>query len=119
MTTLEAFEKQEEATQRQAIADATAAGFVDCHAVFDALGFDQVNAGGMTRNSLEVADRWITDAGFTVVVIVRTARTTYPKPSGWAATPKTYPRFWHSRMPTTPTYRNPQRRLYEPSTTNS
>ena len=49
MTTLEAFEEQEEAMQRKAIADATAAGFVDCHAVFDALGFDRVNAGGMTR----------------------------------------------------------------------
>ena len=71
MPILEAFEEQEEATQRQAIADVTAAGFVDCHAIFDALGFDRVNAGGMTRSVLEVADRWITDAGFTVVVIVQ------------------------------------------------
>ena len=79
MTTLEAFEKQEEATQRQAIAAATAAGFLDCHAVFDALGFDRVNAGGMTRSILEVADRWIIDAGFTVVVIVPDGPNHIPK----------------------------------------
>ena len=32
---------QREMLQRKAIADATAVGFRDCHAVFDALGFDR------------------------------------------------------------------------------
>ena len=32
---------QREMLQRKAIADATAVGFRDCHAVFDALGFEQ------------------------------------------------------------------------------
>ena len=56
--------------QRKAIADATAVGFRDCHAVFDALGYDQVNAGGYTRSVLQVACKAIADAGFEVEYIV-------------------------------------------------
>ena len=70
---------QREMLQRKAIADATAVGFRDCHAVFDALGFDRVNAGGITRSSLQVAARWIVDAGFALESIV---------PDGYGSIPK-------------------------------
>ena len=70
---------QREMLQRTAIADATAVGFRDCHAVFDALGFDRVNAGGITRSSLQVASRWIVDAGFALESIV---------PDGYGSIPK-------------------------------
>ena len=65
--------------QRKAIADATAIGFRDCHAVFDALGFDRINAGGITRSSLQVSARWIVDAGFALESIV---------PDGYGSIPK-------------------------------
>ena len=70
---------QREMLQRKAIADATAVGFRDCHAVFDALGFDRVNAGGITRSSLQVASRWITDAGFALEIIVPDGYNYIPK----------------------------------------
>ena len=50
MPTYEERKAQREMLQRKAIADATAAGFRDCHAVFDALGVEHVNAGGYTRS---------------------------------------------------------------------
>ena len=70
---------QREMLQRKAIADATAVGFRNCHAVFDALGFDIVNDGGITRSSLQVAARWIVDAGFALESIV---------PDGYGSIPK-------------------------------
>ena len=79
MTTYEERIAQREMLQRKAIADATAVGFCDCHAVFDALGFDRVNAGGMTRSSLQVASRWIVDAGFVFESIVPDGLTDIPK----------------------------------------
>ena len=51
-------------SRKAMLAMARTTGFRNCHAVFDALGFDRVNAGGMTRSSLQVASRWIVDAGF-------------------------------------------------------
>ena len=79
MPTYEERLAQREMLQRKAIADATAVGFRDCHAVFDALGFDRVNAGGITRSSLQVAARWIVDAGFALEYIV---------PDGYGSIPK-------------------------------
>ena len=79
MPTYEERIAQREMLQRKAIADATAVGFRDCHAVFDALGLDLVNAGGYARSSLQVASRWITDAGFALEYIV---------PDGYGSIPK-------------------------------
>ena len=79
MPTYEERLAQREMLQRKAIADATAVGFRDCHAVFDALGFERVNAGGMTRSSLQVSARWIVDAGFALESIV---------PDGYGSIPK-------------------------------
>ena len=79
MPTYEERLAQREMLQRKAIADATAVGFRDCHAVFDALGVERVNAGGYTRSSLQVAARWIVDAGFVLESIV---------PDGYGSIPK-------------------------------
>ena len=79
MPTYEERIAQREMLQRKAIADATAVGFRDCHAVFDALGVERVNAGGITRSSLQVASRWITDAGFALEVIVPDGYNYIPK----------------------------------------
>ena len=70
---------QREMLQRKAIADATAVGFRDCHAVFDALGFDRVNAGGYTRSVLQVACKAIDDAGHEVEYIVADGYGSIPK----------------------------------------
>ena len=70
MPTYEERIAQREMLQRKAIADATAVGFRDCHAVFDALGVERVNAGGYTRSSLQVASQWIVNAGFALEYIV-------------------------------------------------
>ena len=79
MPTYEERIAQREMLQRKAIADARAVGFRDCYAVFDALGFDRVNAGGITRSSLQVASRWIRDAGFVFESIVPDGLTDIPK----------------------------------------
>ena len=79
MPTYEERIAQREMLQRKAIADATAVGFRDCHAVFNALGFDLVNAGGITRSSLQVSSRWIVDAGFVFESIVPDGLTDIPK----------------------------------------
>ena len=79
MPTYEERIAQREMLQRKAIADATAVGFRNCHAVFDALGYDRVNAGGYTRSSLQVAAKWIVDAGFVLESIV---------PDGYGSIPK-------------------------------
>ena len=79
MPTYEERIAQREMLQRKAIADATAVGFRDCHAVFDALGVERVNAGGYIRSSLQVASRWITDAGFALEIIVPDGYNYIPK----------------------------------------
>ena len=79
MPTYEERIAQREMLQRKAIADATAAGFRDCHAVFDALGVEQVNAGGYTRSVLQVAYKAIEAAGFDVEVIVPDGYNYIPK----------------------------------------
>ena len=42
-------------------------GFRNCNEVFNALGFAEVNAGGVTRSKYQVAIRWIEDAGQEVI----------------------------------------------------
>ena len=48
------WEKNLEA-DRAAIAEAKAGGFLDCNEVFDALGFEEINAGGIRRSKYQVA----------------------------------------------------------------
>ena len=79
MPTYEERIAQREMLQRKAIADATAVGFRDCHAVFDALGLDLVNAGGYTRSVLQVACKAIRDAGFGVEIVVQDGYGSIPK----------------------------------------
>ena len=62
-----------------AIIEAIDAGFMDCSDVFDALGFDRVNAGGETRSVMQVAYRWIRDAGFEVEYVIPDGITDVPK----------------------------------------
>ena len=45
-------------------------GWRNCLEVFDALGFAPVNAGGMTRSKVQVAFRWIEDAGEKIVRVI-------------------------------------------------
>ena len=79
MPTYEERIAQREMLQRKAIADARAVGFRDCYDVFNALGFDLVNASGITRSVLQVSARWITDAGFVFESIVPDGLTDIPK----------------------------------------
>ena len=67
------------AADRKAIEAAGLAGFMDCSDVFDALGFDRVNAGGETRSVMQVAYRWIADAGFEVEYVIPDGITDVPK----------------------------------------
>ena len=55
------------------------AGFMDCSDVFDALGFDRVNASGTPRSVMQVAYRWIADAGFEVEYVIPDGITDVPK----------------------------------------
>ena len=52
------------------ISDAKAKGFMDCRAIRDALGFDKPKPNGSPYSSMEVAYRWIEDAGEKVVYIL-------------------------------------------------
>ena len=67
------------AADRKAIVAAIDAGFMDCSEVFDALGFERVNAGGETRSVMQVAYRWIRDAGFEVEYVIPDGITDVPK----------------------------------------
>ena len=61
------------------IAEAKANGFKDCVEVFDALGFDSINASGIRRNTLQVASRWIQDAEVEFVYLIPDGHTDIPK----------------------------------------
>ena len=53
------------------IADAKANGFMDCRAIRDALGWDKPGPNGNSYySSMEVAFRWIEDAGEEVVYLI-------------------------------------------------
>ena len=66
--------------QEQAIiAEAKANGFKDCVEVFDALGFDSINASGIRRDTLQVSARWIQDAVVEFVTIIPDGHTDIPK----------------------------------------
>ena len=67
------------AIDRQSIVAARFAGFMDCSDVFDALGFDRVNASGTPRSVMQVAYRWIADAGFEVEYVIPDGITDVPK----------------------------------------
>ena len=79
MPTYEERKALRNAADRQAIVAAGLAGFMDCTEVFDALGFDRVNAGGETRSVMQVAYRWIADAGFEVEYVIPDGITDVPK----------------------------------------
>ena len=70
MPTYEERKALRNAADCKAIVAAGLAGFMDCSEVFDALGFDRVNAGGETRSVMQVAYRWIRDAGFEVEYVI-------------------------------------------------
>ena len=52
---------------------------MDCSDVFDALGFERVNASGTPRSVMQVAYRWIRDAGFEVEYVIPDGITDVPK----------------------------------------
>ena len=57
-------------TDRQIIADAKANGFMDCRAIRDALGWDKPGPNGNYYSSMQVAYRWLQDAGEEVVYLI-------------------------------------------------
>ena len=63
----------------KAIIEAIDAGFMGCSEVFDALGFERVNASGTPRSVMQVAYRWIRDAGFEVEYVIPDGMTDVPK----------------------------------------
>ena len=57
-------------SDRQIISDAKAKGFMDCLAIRNALGWDKPRPDGSYYSSLQVAYRWIEDAGYEVVYLI-------------------------------------------------
>ena len=66
MTTREERIATRVAAQEAAIVEARVNGFRNCLEIFEALGIDQVNAGGMTRSSYQVSARYILEAGYKI-----------------------------------------------------
>ena len=66
-------------TDQQIVADAKAAGFMDCLAIRNALGWDKPKANGSYYSSMQVAYRWIRHAGAEVVYLIPDGRTDVPK----------------------------------------
>ena len=66
-------------TDQQIVADAKANGFMDCLAIRDALGWDKPKANGSYYSSMEVAYRWIREAGEETVWLI---------PDGYSDVPK-------------------------------
>ena len=66
-------------SDRQIIADAKANGFQDCLAIRNALGWDKPRPDGSYYSSLQVAYRWIEDAGEQVVYLIPDGPTDVPK----------------------------------------
>ena len=79
MLTYEERQALRKAADCKAIVEAIDAGFVDCSEVFDALGFERVNASGTPRSVMQVAYRWIRDAGFEVEYVIPDGTTDVPK----------------------------------------
>ena len=77
--TYEERQAQRESVNRMLLATARDNGFINCHEVFDALGFERINAGGMIRSSLQVSARWIREAGFRLEQIVPDGYSDIPK----------------------------------------
>ena len=57
-------------SDRQIIADAKANGFMACRAIRDGLGWDKPGPNGNYYSSMQVAYRWIEDAGEQVVYLI-------------------------------------------------
>ena len=74
---------EQERIDRTQIAVAKDKGFRDCNEVFDFLGIPEINAGGIRRSKLQVATRYILEAGFKPTVIVEDGYTDVPKAERW------------------------------------
>ena len=79
MLTYEERQSLRKAADCKAIIEAIDAGFMGCSEVFDALGFERVNASGTPRSVMQVAYRWIRDAGFEVEYVIPDGITDVPK----------------------------------------
>ena len=66
-------------SDRQIIAEAKANGFQDCLAIRNALGWDKPAPNGSYYNAMQVAYRWIVDAGEEVVYLIPDGSTDVPK----------------------------------------
>ena len=75
--------EHQERIDRTQIAVAKDKGFRDCNEVFDFLGIPEINAGGIRRSKLQVATRYILEAGFKPTVIVEDGYTDVPKAERW------------------------------------
>ena len=75
--------EHQEMIDRTQIAVAKDKGFRDCNEVFDFLGIPEINAGGIRRSKLQVATRYILEAGFKPTVIVEDGYTDVPKAERW------------------------------------
>ena len=69
-------------TDLQIVADAKADGFMDCLAMRNGLGWDKPKPNGSWYSSMQVAYRWLRDAGEETVYLI---------PDGYTDVPKTKP----------------------------
>ena len=65
-------------TQQNILDAAREDGFRNCNEVFDVLGFEEINAGGIRRSKYQVATRWIEDAGQEVIKLFDDGYTNVP-----------------------------------------
>ena len=70
MTPYELRKAAEAEADRQTLAAAKAAGFMDCLAIRNALGWDKPGPTGRWYDSMQTAYRWIRDAGEEVVYLI-------------------------------------------------
>ena len=73
----------QERIDRTQIAVAKTKGFRDCNEIFDMLGIPEINAGGIRRSKLQVAIRYILEAGFKPTVIIEDGYSDVPKAERW------------------------------------
>ena len=92
MTSYEQRKAAEAEADQQTLAYAKAAGFMDCLAIRNALGWDKPGPTGRWYDSMQTAYRWIRDAGEEVVYLIPDGYTKVAKSKRTGCYPKAFAR---------------------------
>ena len=102
MTPYEQRKAAEAEADQQTLAYAKAAGFMDCLAIRNALGWDKPGPTGRWYDSMQTAYRWLREAGEEVVYLIPDGLTEVAKSKRRAATRLPSPASWPIRKRSTP-----------------